>query len=178
MRTATVVHRHGQMLEMGSCDALVLNQAAHFDLASVVELACQAAPRVIARDTLDYPDMIVSQLRFASGAIAQVWNCMTDPLMGYDGVVTGTDGTGWFDVYNARVRWRRFGGDVEERIWTPPDRWAPWAWRWRPAWTAGGPGSTTRRSRATWPAPPPSPTTSTTATGPWTGRATARSCCE
>ena len=94
----------------------------------VVEIACLAGPGVIARDTLDYPDVIVSQLRFASGVAGQVWSCMTDPLMGYDGVVTGSRGSAWFDLYQGRLRWRTIGGEIEERTWVPADGWAPWAW--------------------------------------------------
>jgi myo-inositol 2-dehydrogenase/D-chiro-inositol 1-dehydrogenase len=93
-----------------------------------VEITCAAAPLVIARDTLDYPDAIVSQLRFASGVAAQVWSCMSDPLMGYDGVVTGSEGSCWFDLYDARVRYRRFGEDACEERFDPSDGWAPWAW--------------------------------------------------
>jgi myo-inositol 2-dehydrogenase/D-chiro-inositol 1-dehydrogenase len=94
----------------------------------VTEIYCLAAPHVIAHETLDYPDLIVSQLRFESGVVGQVWNCMTDPLMGYDGVITGSEGTIWFDVYEGRVRWQRIGEAAQERLWTPPHRWGPWAW--------------------------------------------------
>jgi predicted dehydrogenase len=92
------------------------------------EIACLAAPRTIAADTLDYPDLILSQLRFASGAVAQVWNCMSDPVMGYDGVVTGSEGSAWFDLYRGRLRWQRLGGEEQEQVWDPPDAWSPWAW--------------------------------------------------
>jgi UDP-N-acetyl-2-amino-2-deoxyglucuronate dehydrogenase len=92
------------------------------------EIHCLAGPRVIAPEPLDYPDTILSLIRFRSGAVAQVWNCMSDPLMGYDGTVTGTEGTAWFDLYDARLRWRRLDGEADERRWTPADQWAPWRW--------------------------------------------------
>jgi myo-inositol 2-dehydrogenase / D-chiro-inositol 1-dehydrogenase len=94
----------------------------------VVQVRCLAGPLVIAADTLDYSDTILTQLRFESGAVGQVWNCMTDPLMGYDGVVTGSEGTIAFDVYDARVQLRRIGGELEERRFEPAGGWAPWAW--------------------------------------------------
>jgi phthalate 4,5-cis-dihydrodiol dehydrogenase len=99
----------------------------------VVEISCLAAPRVIAPEPLDYPDLIVSQLRFQSGALGQVWDCMTDPLIGYDGVVTGTEGTAWFDLYRSVLRWRRISGEPQGRSWQPADRWSPLAWM-----TSGG----------------------------------------
>jgi predicted dehydrogenase len=92
-----------------------------------IEISSLASPQVVAPE-LDYPDMIVSQIRFASGVVAQVWSCMTDPLMGYDGVVTGSEGSATFDLYHGRLRWRRLDGQEHERRWDPPDRWAPWAW--------------------------------------------------
>jgi predicted dehydrogenase len=94
----------------------------------VVQVRCLAGPLVIAYETLDYSDTILTQLRFESGAIGQVWNCMTDPLMGYDGVVTGSEGTVSFDLYDARVRMRRIGGEPSEHRFEPADGWAPWAW--------------------------------------------------
>ena len=97
-------------------------------LGDALDIYCLTGPRSIAHDSLNYPDLILSQIRFESGVVAQVWNCMTDPLMGYDGVVTGTGGTAWFDVYGGRVRWRRFDGAEQERTWQPPERWGPHAW--------------------------------------------------
>ncbi|HEY1617040.1 MAG TPA: Gfo/Idh/MocA family oxidoreductase [Streptosporangiaceae bacterium] len=94
----------------------------------ICEISCLAAPRVIAPEPLNYPDLIVSQLRFQSGALGQVWDCMTDPLIGYDGVVTGSEGTAWFDLYQAGLRWRRIAGEPQERSWQPADRWSPLAW--------------------------------------------------
>lgn len=99
----------------------------------VSEICCIAAPQVIAPEPLDYPDTIVSQLRFQSGAVGQVWDCMTDPLVSYDGVVTGTEGSAWFDLYGAVLRWRRLAGELQERCWQPADRWSPLAWM-----TSGG----------------------------------------
>jgi predicted dehydrogenase len=99
----------------------------------VSEISCLAAPRVIAPESLNYPDLIISQVRFASGALGQVWNCMTDPLIGYDGVVTGTQGTAWFDLYRSVLRWRRISGEPQELSWQPADRWSPLAWM-----TSGG----------------------------------------
>jgi predicted dehydrogenase len=92
------------------------------------EITCIAAPSIIAANTLDYPDLILSQIRLHSGAVAQVWNCMTDPVMGYEGVVTGTEGTAWFDLYGGRVRWRRLDGELHEREWPPGTQWGPWSW--------------------------------------------------
>lgn len=94
----------------------------------VAQVRCLAGQRTIAADTLDYSDTILTQLRFASGAIGQVWNCMTDPLMGYDGVITGSEGTILFDVYDAHVKLRRIDGETEERHFEPADGWAPWSW--------------------------------------------------
>jgi predicted dehydrogenase len=99
----------------------------------ISEISCLAAPRVIAPESLNYPDLIISQVRFASGALGQVWNCMTDPLIGYDGVVTGTQGTAWFDLYRSVLRWRRISGEPQELSWQPADRWSPLAWM-----TSGG----------------------------------------
>jgi predicted dehydrogenase len=93
-----------------------------------VEIRCVAPPRVIAQETLDYPDTILSQLRFASGAVADVWDCMTDPTMSYDCAVTGTRGSAFVDLYGARLRWCQIHGEPRKRRWTPPERWAPWAW--------------------------------------------------
>jgi predicted dehydrogenase len=89
-----------------------------------VEIYCLASPQIIAAASLDYPDLIISQVRFASGVIAQVWNCMTDPLTGYDGVVTGTNGTARFDLYNGMVQWQTLGGKKEARAWEPSDQWS------------------------------------------------------
>src|SRR5947199_3746127 len=50
-----------------------------------------------------------SQIRFRSGAVAQVWNCMSDPLMGYDGVVTGTEGSAWLDRKSTRLNSSHLG---------------------------------------------------------------------
>jgi predicted dehydrogenase len=94
----------------------------------VAEISCVAGDRVIADDTLDYPDTILSQLRFRNGVVGQVWNCMTDPLMGYTGVVTGTEGSASFDLYDARVQLRRFGEDLREERFEPADGWSPHAW--------------------------------------------------
>jgi predicted dehydrogenase len=101
----------------------------------VAEMYCLTSPQIIARDTLNYPDTILTQLRFQSGAIGQVWDCMTDPLMGYDGTVTGTEGSARFDVYHGKVQWQRIGGVPHERTWSQGDAWAPWAWL-----TSGGIG--------------------------------------
>jgi UDP-2-acetamido-3-amino-2,3-dideoxy-glucuronate N-acetyltransferase len=94
----------------------------------VVDVRCLRSPDVIASGTLDYADMIVTQLRFESGAIGQVWNCMTDPLVGYDGVVTGTEGSAWFDLYDARLRVSKIDEEPTELRFEPADGWAPWAW--------------------------------------------------
>jgi predicted dehydrogenase len=93
-----------------------------------IEITCLAPSRVIAHETLDYPDTIVTQLRFSSGAVGQVWDCMTDPTMSYDCAVTGTEGSAFVDLYGGRLRWRRLNGELRERTWAPSDRWAPWAW--------------------------------------------------
>jgi len=113
---------------------LLFQSACHeFDLlrwlcGDATEIACRATSRVIAPEPLDYPDLIVSQLRFESGAVAQLWTCMTDPLVGYDGVVTGDAGTAWFDLYDARLRWGLLSGETHERTWSPADSWSPHAW--------------------------------------------------
>jgi predicted dehydrogenase len=92
------------------------------------EVRCLRASKVVASDTLDYPDVILTQLRFESGAVGQVWNCMTDPLMGYDGTVTATNGSAWFDLYDARVRFCVIGEEPVERRFEPADGWGPGAW--------------------------------------------------
>ena len=92
------------------------------------EISCVAGPDIIARDTLDYPDLVLSQIRFRSGVVAQVWDCMTDPLIGYDGTVTGREGSIWFDLYRGQVRWSRLGAEPDMQTWQPGDQWAPWAW--------------------------------------------------
>ncbi len=91
------------------------------------EISSLASSRVLAGE-LDYPDLIVSQIRFASGGVASVWTCMSDPLIGYDGVVTGSDGSANFDLYRGHLRWRTRDGQEHEKRWDPSDRWAPWAW--------------------------------------------------
>jgi predicted dehydrogenase len=53
---------------------------------------------------------------------------MSDPLMGYDCTITGTAGSAFVGLYNARLRWRRIDEEPHERTWSPPDRWAPSAW--------------------------------------------------
>jgi len=117
-----------------SVGGLLYQSACHeFDLlrwlcGEISEISCVAAPHVIAPEPLDYPDLIVSQLRFQSGAVGQVWDCMTDPLVSYDGVVTGTQGSARFDLYRAVLRWRRLSGEPQERSWHPADRWSPLAW--------------------------------------------------
>jgi predicted dehydrogenase len=93
-----------------------------------VDVRCLRSPDVIASDTLDYADMIITQLRFESGAIGQVWDCMTDPLVGYDGVVTGTEGSAHFDLYDARIRVARIGEAPTEMRFEPPNGWSPSAW--------------------------------------------------
>lgn len=104
-----------------------------FDLAcwwcgDPIEIRCLAPARVIAHEALDYPDTILSQIRFASGAVAQVWDCMSDPTMSYDCAVTGTEGSAFVDLYQGRLRSCRIHEDPREQCWSPPDRWAPWAW--------------------------------------------------
>lgn len=94
----------------------------------VVEVGARAAAVRIAPEPLDYPDLIQLDLRFASGAIGQVWSCMSDPTLGYGGVVTGSQGTITFDLYDAKVTWRRLDGGAGERNWTPADQWSPAAW--------------------------------------------------
>jgi predicted dehydrogenase len=129
------LHRSPGWLRQRQLVGGVLFQSGYheFDLVSwllgsePIRVSSTSAPVSIA-DELDHPDMIVTELRYASGAVAQVWNCMSDPLPSYTGVVTGTEGTAEFDLYRAKLTWRRRGGQPQERIWEPADRWAPWAW--------------------------------------------------
>lgn len=133
-RRDRLVRTKGWLQARETVGGLLYQSACHeFDLmrwlcGEVREITCFAGPRVIAPEPLDYPDLIVSQLRFRSGAVGQVWNCMTDPLIGYDGVVTGSEGTAWFDLYRSLLRWRRLEGEPQERTWHPADRWSPLAW--------------------------------------------------
>jgi myo-inositol 2-dehydrogenase / D-chiro-inositol 1-dehydrogenase len=113
---------------------LLFQSACHeFDLArwllgeEAVEITATSAPQNIATE-LDYPDTIASQLRFPSGAFAQFWNCMSDPVVGYDGIVLGTEGSVRFDLYAASMEFCEKGRKPERRSWVPSDRWAPWAW--------------------------------------------------
>ena len=117
--------RVGGMLYQSTCHEFDL---ARWIAGDVVEISSHAAPRRIAPEPLDYGDLIVSQLRFASGAIGQIWSCMTDPTMVYRGIVTGDAGTLWFDLYDARVSWRRLDGARDDRQWPPGDQWSPLAW--------------------------------------------------
>lgn len=117
--------RVGGMLYQSTCHEFDL---ARWIAGDVVEISCHAAPRRIAAEPLDYADLVVSQLRFASGAIGQIWSCMTDPTMQYRGIVTGGEGTLWFDLYDARVQWRRLDGGGDDRRWPPGDQWSPLAW--------------------------------------------------
>jgi predicted dehydrogenase len=90
----------------------------------VVEISCLAGQQICLGQEIDYPDTILSQLRFQSGVVGQVWNCMSDPLMGYEGVITGTEGTAWFDLYSGVVHWRKLGEEGREITWTHPDQWS------------------------------------------------------
>lgn len=90
----------------------------------VAEILSFAAPRRLAPEPLDFPDLIVSQLRFRSGAVGQVFNCMTDPLTGYDGVITGSHGVAGYDLYGGRLRWRLRGQEPQEMSWEPADQWS------------------------------------------------------
>ncbi len=117
--------RVGGMLYQSTCH--------EFDLlrwlgGEIVEISSHAAPRRIAAEPLEYSDLVVSQVRFASGGVGQIWSCMTDPTMQYRGMVTGDEGTVWFDLYDASVGWRRLDGDEGEERWPPGDQWSPLAW--------------------------------------------------
>ena len=94
----------------------------------VAEIVSASATTRIAAEPLDYPDMIVSQLRFVSGAVGQVWSCMSDPAMVYGGVVAGTKGSIGFDLYRASVCLTTFDAAPVERHWHPSDGWSPNAW--------------------------------------------------
>jgi predicted dehydrogenase len=107
---------------------------------AAVDVRCLRSPDVIACDTLDYADMIITQLRFESGAIGQVWDCMTDPGLGYDGVVMGSEGSASFDLYDARLRVARMNEEPTEFRFDPNDGWSPSAWI-----TTGGLGVGERR---------------------------------
>lgn len=127
--------REKPWLQRRECVGGLLYQSAchEFDLlrwlcGEVASISCLAIDDVIAPEPLDYPDLIVSQLRFCSGALGQIWNCMSDPLIGYDGVVTGSTGSAWFDLYDARIRWRLLSGEHDEQTWDPANRWSPAAW--------------------------------------------------
>lgn len=117
--------RVGGMLYQSTCHEFDL---ARWIAGDVVEISSHAAHRRIAPEPLDYGDLVVSQLRFASGAVGQIWSCMSDPTMQYRGIVTGTEGTLWFDLYDACVAWRRLDGDGDEQRWPPGDQWSPLAW--------------------------------------------------
>ena len=82
----------------------------------IEEIYCLNGRRRLVDQIIDYPDTILTQLRFTSGLVGQVWNCMSDPLMGYEGVVTGTEGTAWFDLYAGILRWRRIGESVMKNL--------------------------------------------------------------
>ncbi len=117
--------RVGGMLYQSTCHEFDL---ARWIAGDIVEISSHAAPRRIAPEPLDYGDLVVSQVRFASGAVGQIWSCMTDPTMQYRGIVTGTEGTLWFDLYDACVAWRRLDGGSDELRWAPGDQWSPLAW--------------------------------------------------
>jgi predicted dehydrogenase len=117
--------RVGGMLYQSTCH--------EFDLlrwlgGEIIEISSQGVPRRIAAEPLDYGDLVVSQVRFASGSAGQIWSCMTDPTMRYGGVITGREGTLEFDLYDARVSWTRLDGEAGERRWSPGDQWSPNAW--------------------------------------------------
>ena len=117
--------RVGGMLYQSTCH--------EFDLlrwlgGEIVEISSHAAPHRIAAEPLEYGDLVVSQVRFATGAVGQIWSCMTDPTMQYRGLVTGDEGTVWFDLYDASVGWRRLDGGEGEERWPPGDQWSPLAW--------------------------------------------------
>jgi UDP-N-acetylglucosamine 3-dehydrogenase len=90
----------------------------------IEEIYCISGSRRFVDQTIDYPDTILTQLQFANGIIGQVWNCMSDPLMGYEGIVTGTEGTAWFNLYAGILRWRRNGESENIKSWEPPDKWS------------------------------------------------------
>jgi predicted dehydrogenase len=90
----------------------------------VAEISCIAGRQVSLDQEIDYPDTILTQLRFQSGVVGQIWNCMSDPLMGYEGVVTGTEGTVWFNLYTGVLQWRKLGEKECEITWNPPDQWS------------------------------------------------------
>jgi UDP-N-acetyl-2-amino-2-deoxyglucuronate dehydrogenase len=117
--------RVGGMLYQSTCHEFDLLRWLGGD---IVEIFSHAAPRRIAAEPLDYADLVVSQLRFASGSAGQIWSCMTDPTMHYGGVVTGDEGTLSFDLYDARIRWRRLDGEAGEQRWPPGHQWSPLAW--------------------------------------------------
>jgi predicted dehydrogenase len=109
---------------------ILFQSAVHeFDLlrwifGEIEEVYCISGQRRLLDQIIDYPDTVLTQMQFASGLIGQVWNCMSDPLMGYEGVVSGTEGTAWFDLYAGTLRWRRFGELVNVKSWAPPDQWS------------------------------------------------------
>ena len=68
--------RVGGMLYQSTCH--------EFDLmrwlgGEIVEISSHAARQRIAAEPLEYSDLVVSQVRFAAGAVGQIWSCMTDP---------------------------------------------------------------------------------------------------
>jgi len=109
---------------------LLFQSAVHeFDLmrwifGEIDKIYCIEGKRKFVDQSIDYPDTILTQLQFNSGIVGQVWNCMSDPLMGYEGVITGTEGTAWFDLYAGILRWRRSGESANISTWTPPDKWS------------------------------------------------------
>jgi predicted dehydrogenase len=133
-RRERLVRTKGWLQQREFVGGLLYQSGCHeFDLlrwlcGEVSEITCLAGPQVIAPEPLDYPDLILSQLRFRSGAVGQVWNCMSDTLMSYDGVVIGNAGTAWFDLYQAQLRWCDSSGVTQERSWLPADSWSPLAW--------------------------------------------------
>lgn len=90
----------------------------------IEEIYCINGRRRFVTQVIDYPDTILTQLRFSSGLVGQVWNCMSDTLMGYDGVITGTKGTAWFDLYAGSLRWRGLEESVNTKTWVPADQWS------------------------------------------------------
>jgi UDP-N-acetylglucosamine 3-dehydrogenase len=133
-RREQLVRTKGWLQQREYVGGLLYQSGCHeFDLlrwlcGEVTEISCLAGPQVIAPEPLDYPDLILSQLRFESGAVGQVWNCMSDTLMSYDGVVIGKAGTAWFNLYHAQLRWTNSSGITQERSWLPADAWSPVAW--------------------------------------------------
>lgn len=129
-RRDLLIRRKSWLQKRERVGGLLFQSAVHeFDFlrwifGEIEEIYCINGRRRFVDQLIDYPDTILTQLRFTSGLVGQVWNCMSDPLMGYEGVVTGTEGTAWFNLYAGILHWRRLGESINVKSWTPPDQWS------------------------------------------------------